>query len=69
MIEDDVGVEVASVVSGEDGMFEIEVDPGSYVLVPTSPNPGAPPFADEQDVEVIEGAFTEVAIQYDSGIR
>ena len=69
VIEDDVGTEVGSVVSGDDGAFQIELDPGSYVLVPESPNPAAPPMAEEQAVEVMEDAFTKVLIQYDSGIR
>lgn len=69
VIETGMGAEVASVVSGDDGMFQIELDPGSYVLVPESPNPGAPPIAQEQAVEVIEGGFTEVLVHYDSGIR
>ncbi|MCH7698238.1 MAG: hypothetical protein IH865_04810 [Chloroflexi bacterium] len=69
VIENDVGTEVASVVSGDDGLFQIELDPGSYVLVPASPNPGAPPFAEEQAVRVLEDEFAEVLIQYDSGIR
>ncbi len=69
VIETDMGADVASVVSGDDGMFQIELDPGSYVLVPESPNPGAPPMAQEQTVEVLEDELTEVLIQYDSGIR
>ena len=69
VIEDEAGVEIASVVSGDDGMFQIELDPGSYVLVPESPNPGAPPMAQEQAAEVLEDGFTEVLVQYDSGIR
>ena len=69
IIEDDDGTEIASVVSGDDGTFQIELGTGAYVLVPHAPNPGAPPFADELAVEVLEDAFTEVLIQYDSGIR
>ena len=69
VIETAIGTEGASVVSGDDGMFQIELDPGSYVVVPESPNPGAPPMAQEQAAEVLADAFTEVLIQYDSGIR
>ncbi len=69
VIEDEAGIEIASIVSGDDGLFQIELDPGSYVLVPESPNPGVPPMAQEQAVEVAEDEFTEVLIQYDSGIR
>ena len=69
VVEDEDGTEVASVVSGDDGTFQIELGAGAYVLVPQAPNPGAPPFAHELAVEVLEDAFTEVLIQYDSGIR
>ncbi len=69
VIEDEGGDEVATVESAEDGSFRIELAPGSYTLIPQSPNPGAPPHAGEQQVEVEAGAFTEVTIQYDSGIR
>jgi len=69
VIEDESGVAVASVVSDDDGAFQIELGAGSYILVPESPNPGAPPTASEQAVEVTVDAYTEVLIQYDSGIR
>ena len=69
VIEDGAGDEITRVRSGDDGIFEVSLDPGSYVLVPESPNPGAPPTADEQTVEVATDAYTEVLIQYDSGIR
>ena len=69
VVEDEGGTEVASVVSGDDGTFQIELGAGAYVLVPQAPNPGTPPFAVDLAVEVLEDAFTEVLIQYDSGIR
>ena len=69
VVEDEDGTEIASVVSGDDGTFQMELAAGAYVLVPQAPNPGAPPFAGEVAIEVLEAAFTEVLIQYDSGIR
>ena len=69
VVEDGAGSEITRVRSGDDGIFEVSLDPGSYVLVPQSPNPGAPPFASQQAVEVVADAYTEVLIQYDSGIR
>ncbi len=69
VIEDGAGSEITRVRSGDDGIFEVSLDPGSYVLAPQSPNPGAPPNASEQAVEVVTDAYTEVLIQYDSGIR
>ena len=62
VVEDEDGTEVASVVSGDDGTFQIELRAGAYVLVPQAPNPGSPPFADELAVEVLAAAFTAVLI-------
>ena len=39
------------------------------LVVHELPNPGAPPTASQQAVEVVADAYTEVLIQYDSGIR
>lgn len=69
VVEDGAGSEITRVKSGDDGVFEVSLDPGSYNLVPESPNPAGPPFASQQPVTVTDGAFTEVLIQYDSGIR
>lgn len=69
VIEDEGSDEVARVTSDEDGRFSIGLEPGTYTLAPQSPNAGAPPQAGEQQVEVGDGAYTEVLIQYDSGIR
>jgi hypothetical protein len=69
IIEDETGVQVASVVSKDDGTFQIDLDAGNYILVPESPNPGVPPTASEQAVEVVTDTYTAVVIQYDSGIR
>ena len=69
VVEDEAGVAVARVVSEDDGTFQIELGAGSYILVPELPNPGAPPTASQQAVEVVADVYTEVLIQYDSGIR
>ncbi len=69
VVEAENGDEVARTESGEDGRFRVELAPGAYTLVPQSPNPGAPPQAAEQQVEVRAGAFASVTIEYDSGIR
>ena len=55
--------------SGEDGRFRADLAPGKYTLIPVSPNPGAPPYAESQVVTVEEGRFTSVTVKYDSGIR
>lgn len=61
------GATVAEVRSSEDGRFSVDLAPGRYTLVPQSPGPL--PRADPYDVAVEPHAFTEVSIQYDSGIR
>ncbi len=69
VVEDGAGSEITRVRSGDADIFEVSLDPGSYTLVPESPNPGAPPTASEQAVDVVADAYTEVLIQFDSGIR
>ncbi len=60
--------EVARVTSGEDGRFEVLLAPGEYTITPTPGGdslPSAPPLS----VSVLPGSFTEIEINYDSGIR
>jgi hypothetical protein len=65
----DDGKLVATLRSGDDGRFSVNLAPGEYVLVPLSPNEGAPPFASPVTVRVELHRFTQVTISYDSGIR
>jgi hypothetical protein len=51
------------------GRFEIPLAPGSYTLVAVPPNPGGPPFAPSIMFSVTEGEWTELTVQYDTGIR
>lgn len=62
------GSVVARVSSGPDGAFQVDVPPGDYVIVP---EPGGDPFPFGQPVEVTveAGAYTEVEVAYDTGIR
>jgi len=53
--------------SGADGRFHVPLDPGDYVLEPVGGKPF--PTAPSQAVTVQEGAFSQVLIQYDTGIR
>ena len=59
---------VARVSSGPDGAFTLDLPPGDYVIVP---EPGGDPFPLGQPVEVTveAGAYTEIEVAYDSGIR
>ncbi len=62
------GSVVAKVNSGADGTFTVDVPPGDYVVVP---EPGGDPLPLGQPVEVtvVAGAYTEIEVAYDTGIR
>ena len=68
-ILDEDGDEVATFETTEDGRFSAGLFPGRYTVVPHSPNPGAPPTVEKQEVVVRDGEYTQVEISYDSGIR
>ena len=59
---------VASVTSGPDGKFEVDLAPGEYVVTPAT---GADTYPIAQPVSVIvsPGSYAEVEINYDTGIR
>ena len=61
------GKEVIRFQSDADGTFEIALFPGDYILRPESPN--GLPYAAEQSFSVLAGQFTELTVNYDSGIR
>jgi len=58
---DDYKVRVA------DGRFRVPLAPGRYTLRPDSPN--SLPRAGQQTATVTPDRFTQVSIQYDTGIR
>jgi hypothetical protein len=58
---------IVQVQTDEEGQFKIPLAPGEYILHPESPN--GLPFASERSVIVEEGKFTQVTVNYDSGIR
>jgi len=61
---------VARVTSGADGRFEVTVPPGVYTIQPVPPANGDQ-FPAGRTVTVIVGeeAFTEIGVEYDTGIR
>jgi len=61
------GTTAAETKSGGDGRFSVNLAPGSYVLEPQNGNPL--PIARPQHVTVAPRTFTEVTVEYDSGIR
>jgi hypothetical protein len=68
LLRDATGKVVATVRSGEDGRFRVNLAPGEYVLEPVQ-GEGGLPYAGPVTVEVREHEFTSVTISYDSGIR
>ena len=61
------GKEVTQFQADANGIFDIHLAPGDYILRPESPN--IFPFADEQPFTVLPGQFTQLTVTYDSGIR
>ena len=61
------GKRVEQIQTDENGYFKIPLTPGKYILHPESPN--VMPHAAEQQVIVETGKFTELTVNYDSGIR
>jgi hypothetical protein len=66
-ILDDQNTLVTQTQADENGYFKIPLKPGAYVI---HPEPGNPlPRAADQNVVVTENQYTQVLIQYDTGIR
>ena len=61
------GKRVEQIQTDENGYFKIPLTPGEYILHPESPNVML--HAAEQQVIVETGKFTELTVNYDSGIR
>jgi hypothetical protein len=61
---------VARVMSGPDGRFEVTLPPGIYTIQPVPPANGDPfPVGRTISVVVGEEEYTEVGVDYDTGIR
>jgi len=58
---------VTSFEADTQGYFRVELDPGTYTLVPRPPD--VMTRAPEQTVAVVSGRFVSVTITYDTGIR
>ena len=68
VVLDDEGVKVATVTSGGDGKFQVNLPPGDYVVTPST-GPDSYPIAQPQSVSVSAGIYTEIEVNYDTGIR
>jgi hypothetical protein len=64
------GAEIARQQADANGRFQIALAPGTYLVVPLPPQPGAVlPRGQSQTVTVPSGRFLDLVIQYDTGIR
>lgn len=61
------GGRVTQVQTDPQGRFRLALEPGQYILHPASPN--VIPFAEENSFSVVAGQFTQITVNYDSGIR
>ena len=68
VVRDASGAEVASVQTGADGSFFVDVKAGDYVVEP-QPAEGLMGGAATQSVEVVDGSAATIQIEYDTGIR
>ena len=66
-IRDEGGRRIVRLRTGDDGRFRVGLVPGRYLLFPESGDPF--PLAVEMEVEVGSGAFTDVTVWFDTGIR
>lgn len=55
--------------SGKQGEFKVNLDPGTYVLVPQTRGNKTFPRASQQTVTVAPNSYTSVTIIYDTGLR
>ena len=67
VVLDSENVRVASVTSGADGRFSVDVAPGDYIVAPKTTD--SYPIANPVSVTVVTGQYAEIQINYDTGIR
>lgn len=64
------GAEITRIVADENGKFEIPLAPGKYLIVALAPNPKSRyPRGSQQPVTVEADKYTDVVVEYDTGIR
>ena len=63
------GRKVAKSSSDAEGKFEIKLPPGDYLLHAESPEGGALPYAQDVEFTVYPDEFSEITVNFDSGIR
>jgi hypothetical protein len=65
----DLGLEVTRFTSDANGQFRVPLYPGTYELDPQPVSSTGFPIGHPQTVQVVAGQFTDVTIDYDTGIR
>ncbi len=65
----DSRLEVTRFTTGADGRFRVPLYPGQYWLDPLPVSPTGLPLGKPRSVTVVAGQFTEITVQYDTGIR
>lgn len=68
VVLDGENVAVTRVTSGSDGRFSVDLPPGEYVVAPET-GTDSYPIAQPLSVVVSAGQYTEIEINYDTGIR
>jgi hypothetical protein len=66
-VQSESGLPVTRFESDAQGNFKVDLKPGTYTLVPESPDGFT--HAPEQVVTVTANVYTRVTVTYDSGIR
>jgi len=61
------GVQIVQFQTDAQGHFRVPLVPGEYILHPESPN--GIPLAGDQSFVVETGLYTQLTVNYDSGIR
>ena len=67
IVTDSESSEEFTVETDSEGRFELSLEPGTYEVSIVSET--SPPFAKPQTVTVEPGAFAEIAVSVDTGIR
>jgi hypothetical protein len=64
------GPELARVQADAQGNFQLNLDPGTYEIVPLAPQPGAIfPRGITQEITVLPDQVLKVVVNYDTGLR
>lgn len=60
---------IAEAITDQEGFFKVELDPGQYLLVPQTPEGQTFPTGETKKVLVRAYGFTDVILNYNSGLK